>query len=100
MGPGMDPVVLMAGSLRIAHGTEASDAPERQRHMQDNGGPEANGGQLETDARVNEHRHCRHVVEQHGRDDAARGPTLPVIARQPAGEAQRQQRRPGHARHD
>ena len=47
-----------------------------------------------------EHRNRRRVVEQHGCNQSSRGVAPSIVARQPAGDAQRQQRRAGDARRD
>src|SRR5208282_6025830 len=55
------------------HWPEAGDAPEGQGEVKNNGGPEADAGQFQAESGITQHRHSRHVVEQHGRDDSARG---------------------------
>ena len=49
---------------------------------------------------MNQYRRRRHVVQQHCADQSSRGVAAAIIAHQPAAKAQRQQRRPGDARHE
>ena len=79
---------------------EGSDAPDRQGEVKKNRRPEADAGQPQAQARVDEHRNRRRVVEQHRGDQSSRGAAPGIVARQPAGEAQRQQGGPGDARQD
>ena len=79
---------------------QARDAPDGERCVQSNRRPRKNADEPRAGASVCENRGRDAVVQQHRRDQPAPGAVRPVIARQPAGAAQREQRSAGHTGHD
>lgn len=76
---------------------QARDAPDGEYCVESNRWPHENADEPGTCGSVRENRDCRAVIQQHRRDQPAWGAARSVIARQPAGAAQREQRSAGHA---
>jgi hypothetical protein len=68
--------------------------------VESNDRPHQNAHESHARASVCENRDSSAVIQQHRRDQPAPGAARPVIARQPAGAAQREQRSAGDAAHD
>ena len=60
--------------------------------MQANRRPHQNAGEPHASASAGKNRGGDGVIQQHRRDQSAQGAAGPVVARQPAGDAQREQR--------
>jgi apolipoprotein D and lipocalin family protein len=79
---------------------QARNAPDDERCVQSNGRPRKNADEPRDGTGVCENRDRNAVVQQHRREQPAPGAARSIIARQPAGAAQREQRSPGHTGHD
>jgi hypothetical protein len=79
---------------------QARDAPHGERQVQSNCWPQQNADEPIKGAGACENRDRSGVIEQHRRQQPTYGTARPVIARQPAGAAQRHQRSTGDAAHD
>jgi len=78
---------------------QARDAPEGECCVESNRRPHQNADESHTRASVCENRDSGAVIQHHRRDQPAAGAVRSVIARQPAGAAQRDQRSAGDAAH-
>lgn len=67
--------------------------------MENHRRPQQDSVQSEAQAGVGENRNRRGIVNQHRADQPFRGGTLRIVAREPAGDTQRQQSRSANASH-
>lgn len=78
---------------------QACDAPDRESCVETNRRPHQNADESRACASGCEHRESSAVIQQHRRDQPAPGAARSIIARQPAGAAQREQRSAGDTAH-
>jgi hypothetical protein len=89
-------------SPRLVRGptAQACDAPDGEDCVQSNRRPHQNADESHAHHRICENRAGSAVIQQHPSDQPAPGAARSIIARQPAGGAQREQRSAGDAPHD
>ena len=73
-------------------------APDSHHCVKNDGRPQADADRLRPNAGSAEDNHCTEIVQNHRADQSLRGAALRVVLREPAGDAEREQCRPGHAR--
>ena len=87
-------------SIRVHRPTpQARDAPDGESCVENNRRPHQNADESHACASVGENRGSSAVIEQHRCDQPAPGAARSIIARQPAGAAQREQRGAGDTAH-
>ena len=69
------------------------DAPDRECGVERNGRPQQDAGELRACSSVCENGNGRDVIHQHRREQRSPGAARAIFSRQPAGDAQREQRR-------
>jgi hypothetical protein len=78
---------------------KARDAPNGHRRVKDDCRPQGNASQFQTDACISKDCDGSEVIQQHCCDYPGRCAALSVETTEPAGDSQRQQRRPGYTSH-
>ena len=77
---------------------KAPDAPDSHHRVKNDGRPQADADRLRLNACSAEDNHCAEIIQNHRADQSPRGTALRVVLREPAGDAQCEQRRAGYAR--
>ena len=71
---------------------QARDTPDAHRRVENHRRPQRDAVQLQADAGESEDSGGDNVINQHRNDQSSRSAALRVIARQPAGDTEREQR--------
>ena len=91
---------ISCAPTRSLNSTQARDAPDGEDCVESNRRPHQNADESHARGRVRENRASGAVVQQHGRHQPAKAAARSIIAPQPAGDAQREQRSAGDTGHD
>src|SRR6266436_4367192 len=73
------------------------DAPDGHYCVKNHGRPQGDADKSRADAGQSEDESRADVIKHHRADQSSRGAALRVVLREPAGDAERKQRHPGHA---